>query len=138
MILEQFKNTYHEMNLSNVQIIEDIYSSDIHFEDPFHTVEGLDELKTYFERLYQNVDTIGFEFKDEVTTGDDRIITWVMNLKHPKLNKGEMFSLEGATHLKLDENQKIKFHKDYFDGGAMLYEKVPVVGSLVRWIKGNL
>jgi hypothetical protein len=25
-------------------------------------------------------------------------------------------------------------HRDYFDAGALLYQHVPVVGSMIRWL----
>jgi hypothetical protein len=27
------------------------------------------------------------------------------------------------------------YHRDYFDAGEMLYENLPVVGRVIRWIK---
>ncbi len=137
MIVENFKETFHEMNADNVEIIQKIYDEKIRFEDPFHQVIGFENLKSYFERLYINVESIDFEFHEEVANHDAIFLTWTMNLVHPKLNGGKQIAVNGASHLKIN-GDKITYHKDYFDGGAMLYEQVPVVGGLIRWIKRNL
>ena len=40
---------------------------------------------------------------------------------------------EGVS--KLEFNEKIYKHQDFYDLGAMLYEHIPVLGSLVKIIK---
>ena len=137
MIVENFKETFQEMNAENVGIIQKIYDEKITFEDPFHRVIGYENLETYFKRLYINVESINFEFHEEVANHDAVFLTWTMRLVHPKLNGGKEISVNGASHLKI-RGDKIVYHKDYFDGGAMLYEQVPIIGGLVRWIKKNL
>ncbi len=138
MILEEFKQAYQTMDATNIELIESIYSQNVIFEDPFHKVEGLINLKDYFKRLYQNIEKIEFEFSDQIEEQTGKLITWTMRLTHPKLNSGKPFLLQGATHLKINKQNKIEFHKDYFDGGAMLYEKLPIIGRIIKQIKANL
>ncbi|HCW90926.1 MAG TPA: transcriptional regulator, partial [Marinobacter sp.] len=33
--------------------------------------------------------------------------------------------------------QRIGYHRDYFDAGQLLYENVPVLGRMIRWIRGQ-
>ena len=37
-----------------------------------------------------------------------------------------------------DGDGKIVLHRDYWDAASGLYEYLPVVGGLIRWIKGRL
>ena len=46
--------------------------------------------------------------------------------------------VEGATRLQFDAWGKVCLHRDYFDLGAMLYEQLPLLGPVVRVIKGRL
>ena len=62
MIIERFKTIYQNMNASNIATIDQLYAEEIEFTDPFHKVNGLKELKEYFEELYQNVESVEFEF----------------------------------------------------------------------------
>jgi len=32
----------------------------------------------------------------------------------------------------------VTYHRDYFDLGALIYERVPVLGGLIRGIKGRM
>ena len=138
MIVEQFKSTYQNMNASNIASIERLYSEDIEFNDPFHQVFGLTALKGYFEELYENVDSVSFEFGQCINQEQQYFIEWEMTLCHPKLNKGNAIQVPGATLFKVDNNEKVIFHRDYFDAGVMLYEHIPLLGRLIKWVKGRL
>jgi len=41
----------------------------------------------------------------------------------------------GTSHLVLDADQRICLHRDYWDAAEELYEKLPWVGALMRWLK---
>ncbi len=57
-----------------------------------------------------------------------------MTYQHNKLNKGEVVTVSGSSHLQGKED-KVIFHRDYLDLGAMLYEQIPLFGKLTKWIK---
>jgi hypothetical protein len=42
------------------------------------------------------------------------------------------------SYLQFDKAGKVRYHRDYFDLGAMLYEHLPLLGSLVKTIKRRL
>jgi hypothetical protein len=138
MIVQKFKQLYKELNGSNVDIIESVYAPNISFEDPFHQIEGLINMKQYFHELYENVEAISFDFGESISDGNSHYVNWVMNLTHPKLNKGRPFDVPGVTFIKGNDAQEIIMHRDYFDAGVMLYEKIPVLGSLVKYVKSKL
>ena len=45
-----------------------------------------------------------------------------------------LVSVIGSSHIKGSQD-KVTFHQDYIDLGAMLYEQLPIVGRLIKWIK---
>ena len=63
---------------------------------------------------------------------------WTMTFSHPRLRGGAPVTVEGATRLAFDEEGKVCLHRDYFDLGAMLYEQLPLLGAVVRTLKGRL
>jgi hypothetical protein len=42
----------------------------------------------------------------------------------------------GCTHLKWHDT--VFYHRDFFDAGAMLYEQLPVFGSIIAWLKRRM
>jgi hypothetical protein len=59
-----------------------------------------------------------------------------MNLRHRRFKPEETLTLPGATAVRFGE--RVHFHRDYFDLGAMIYERIPVLGGAVRAIKARL
>ena len=50
-------------------------------------------------------------------------------------HRGETQTVRGASHLVLDPQGLIVLHRDYWDAAEELYEKLPVVGALMRWLR---
>lgn len=132
-LVEQFIEIYQKLNKDNLSLLGRVYADEICFIDPLHKIEGLTALTRYFAGLYQNVQQIHFEIKEVLKSDDHAAIFWQMHYSHPKLNKGQLIAVEGMSQLKF--NQKIIYHRDYFDLGQMLYEHLPCMGSVVRLLK---
>jgi hypothetical protein len=60
-----------------------------------------------------------------------------MTYRHPRLKQGEPILVQGCSHL-LWTDDKVFQHRDFFDAGALLYEHLPVMGRMIRWLKGRL
>ena len=43
--------------------------------------------------------------------------------------------IRGATHLRFAADGRVSFHRDYWDAAEELYEKLPLLGSLMRGLK---
>jgi hypothetical protein len=96
-------------------------------------VTGLPALTDYFAELYRHLESCSFTFDDQVVQGQSAMLTWTMSLRHPRLNGGQLVTVPGSTHIRFHE--KVTYHRDYFDGGAMLYENLPLIGLVIRMIK---
>lgn len=134
MNVEKVGKVYQQLDAKNLHLIEQTYHEDIIFEDAVHKIEGISDLYEYFESLYANVKRCHFSISTHQQVGDEGFITWVMELEHPKLSKGNTVYVNGVSHLKFSDN-KVIYHRDYFDLGEMLYENLPLLGSLIRLVK---
>ena len=43
--------------------------------------------------------------------------------------------MRGGSHLQYGPDGRITLHRDYWDTAEELYEKLPGVGILMRWLK---
>ncbi|WP_076541286.1 nuclear transport factor 2 family protein [Shewanella sp. UCD-KL21] len=126
---------YQQLNKDSLHLLKQVYSDDISFQDPLHKVEGIENLTLYFANLYANVDHIEFNIKQVSCSHQQAAVFWVMRYRHPKLNKGQLITVEGMSQLSF--NEKITAHRDYFDLGSMLYEQLPLIGRLIKYIKNK-
>jgi hypothetical protein len=137
MYVEGVSQVYQQLTKSNLHLLADVYHSDVVFEDAAHRLEGWDELENYFDALYTNVKRCDFTILEQQQSGESGFLTWKMALEHPKLSKGEVVYVNGVTHLKFAQGRVI-YHRDYFDLGEMLYEHLPLLGSIIKTIKSRL
>jgi hypothetical protein len=136
--MENFLTTYKLLNAGNLELLDTIYSDHIRFVDPAHEIVGLARLKEYFAGLYANVTSIEFDFVREIRLGDEGYVQWRMTFSHRRLKGGRPINVEGASYVQFDITNKVYFHRDYFDLGAMLYEQLPVVGPVVAALKRRI
>lgn len=120
----------------DMQIIDSVYGSDVEFIDAAHHVNGLDNLVSYFDNVMANVTHCRFEIHDIFEQDNAAAVSWTMHCAHPKLNGGKVYQVPGMSQLRFDD--KITYHRDHFDFGAMIYEHIPLLGSIIRKIKGAL
>lgn len=135
-IIDRFQAVYQELDKNSLHLLAEVYAPEVVFIDPIHRVEGLPALTEYFRKMYEGVTDIGFRFEDVIAENDRAFLTWEMNLRHRKFRPEETLTLPGATVVRFGE--RIYFHRDYFDLGAMIYERIPVLGGAVRAIKARL
>lgn len=136
--LDDFLAVYRQLTADNLDLLDTIYSRNIEFCDPAHEIRGLDALRRYFAELYRNADSVAFSFSRRHLVDDEAYLSWRMSLRHPKLARGRTIEVDGMSYLQFDGAGKVRYHRDYFDLGAMLYEHLPLLGSLVKTIKRRL
>lgn len=132
-LLENFMSTYLQLDKTNLELLDKIYRDDIVFTDPLHRIEGLANLKNYFSYMYDNVQSIHFDYESQICTDNEASIQWLMTFRHKKLNNAKSIEVNGSSHLRFDD--KVYYHRDYFDAGQMLYEHIPLVRRLISFIK---
>ena len=132
--LNNFVTVYQKLTKDNLKLLATIYHEKVTFIDPLHTVEGFENLYQYFQNLYQNLSACEFIIEDVIWQDSQASLFWTMTYQHPKLNKGQTVTVVGTSHIK-GEDDKVIYHRDYLDLGAMLYEQLPILGKLTKWIK---
>lgn len=130
------QHVFGQLNANNIDLLDQVYADNIQFEDPAHKLDGLLNFKSYCRNLYQNVTICTFNFKNISYFEGGAILEWDMLLQHPKLNRGKKFTVPGISVIHYRD--KIYSHRDYFDLGVMLYERLPLIGWLIRIIKCKL
>lgn len=132
-VISRFIYLYQVLNKDNLDLLKTVYAEDAVFIDPLHKIEGLNALQAHFLQLYRNLDFCYFDIQSQETIDDKGFLYWTMYYEHPKIAGGKRKSLEGHTLLSWRDN-KVIYHRDYFDMGELLYRNLPLVGQLIKAI----
>lgn len=112
----------------------EIYAADASFKDPFNEVRGVPAIRHVFAHMFEALDEPRFVVVDVVVQDDDCFLTWDFLFRMRRFDRA-LQTVRGATHLRFGPDGRIAMHRDYWDAAGELYEKLPVVGTLMRWLR---
>ena len=135
-LLNDLKVFFNNPGDLTMDIIDRIYTQDVEFRDPVHAIHGRLALKNYLRGLYASAGLVHFDYQDEQIGANSATITWIMTYSHPSLKGGKPVDVRGISMLRFTD--KIYYHEDFYDLGAMVYQHVPVLGTVVRHINQRL
>lgn len=137
LLIKNFKACYSQFSLASVGMLPSIYAPHAEFVDPIHKVQGLDAIEAYFTDMCQDLTRCDFHFESLVQSSNQVCVRWQMEFEHPRLNGGKAISIPGVSWLTVQGGRIVR-HEDHYDMGAMLYEQLPLLGPVVRFLRKRL
>ncbi|SEN60536.1 SnoaL-like domain-containing protein [Duganella sp. CF517] len=114
--------------------IVDVYAADAVFKDPFNDVGGHAAIVKVFEHMFLRLREPRFVVLEHMGRGDQAFLTWEMRFRFVRWPERPQV-IRGATHVRFDGEGKVVLHRDYWDAAEELYEKLPLLGSVMRYLK---
>ena len=132
--VQQFKDFYRVFSSEKIRgDVRALYREDAYFRDGFREVMGIDAIEKYFVSSTEAFLECTFDIQDVAVHEGNYYFRWVMTLVL-KRSKDERIQAVGMSHVRFDERGKIVFHQDYWDTG-IIYEKMPILGHIITWIR---
>lgn len=113
----------------------EFYHPQARFKDPFNEVTGVPAIQAIFAQMFVTLTQPRFVVTTQVLQGQQCFLTWEFRFYFKGFKRGQEQVILGASHLVLAEDGRITLHRDYWDAAEELYEKLPLVGGLMRWLK---
>ena len=132
--LQQLVQFFETLTPQTTARVADLYSADAFFKDPFNEVTGTAEIQRLLTHMFAQVDHARFVVTSQVLQDDQAFITWDFLFRMKRFSNAQQ-CIRGATHLRFDAERRVCLHRDYWDAAEELYEKLPVLGSLMRFLK---
>lgn len=129
-VIEFFENLKPE----DLAQLDQFYTDDARFKDPFNEVRGLAQVRRVFEHMFSALDGPRFFVTDAIVEGRHCFLVWDFQFRFRR-GSSDLQTVRGGSHVGFSENGRIAMHRDYWDAAEELYEKLPVVGALMRWLK---
>lgn len=132
--LQAVINFFNHIAVDSVHRLADLYTDDAYFKDPFNEVCGIDKITPIFTHMFTQVDAPRFVVTSSVLQDDQAFLTWDFLFRMKRFSTEEQ-CIRGATQLRFAADGRVAFHRDYWDAAEELYEKLPVLGALMRGLK---
>ena len=125
---------FESLSSADLPTLRDVYAVDARFKDPFNAVQGLPAIAAIFGHMFRQLDAPRFVVRSIVAAGDELFLTWDFDFR-TRGRAGRSLRIHGASHLRFGADGRVALHRDYWDAAEELYEKLPVIGALMRWLK---
>jgi ketosteroid isomerase-like protein len=129
-IIERFES----LTEADVARLAEIYTADATFKDPFNEVRGSAAISRIFGHMFETLQAPRFVIHEAVLQGEQCFLTWDFAFRRA----AGALVVRGASHLRLAADGRIAMHRDYWDAAEELYEKLPVLGMLMRFLRRRL
>lgn len=126
---------FEHLTPESIQQLGRIYSLQVWFKDPFNDVRGLPQVQRIFSHMFVALDQPRFVVTDVIAVGGQCFLTWNFEFRLKRFDRATLQTIRGSSHLKFTAGGLIEFHRDYWDAAEELYEKLPLLGGLMRWLK---
>ncbi|MDI9233008.1 nuclear transport factor 2 family protein [Limnohabitans lacus] len=126
---------FEKLTPDSVAQLPDLYDGQARFKDPFNEVQGLAEIERIFRHMYVALDGPHFVITGQLVDGAQAFLTWEFRFRFKRFDTQTLQVVRGGSHIVFNEQGMVTLHRDYWDAAEELYEKLPVVGGVMRWLK---
>ena len=137
--LDRFADFVANMTSSTMrEKVRQVYAVDAYFNDTLKELVGARAIEEYMAHSMEATESARAVVDDISSSDGNYYVRWTMNIRFKNYNDSEDACSVGISHLRFNSDGKIALHRDYWDAAGGLYEYLPVVGGLIRWIRSRL
>ena len=125
---------FEQLSPSDLDHLDRVYAPDTAFKDPFNEVRGIPAIRRIFNHMFDSLDEPRFVVREAIAQGDQAFLTWDFLFRMKRFST-QTQCIRGGTHLRFGTDGRVTLHRDYWDAAEELYEKLPLLGALMRWLK---
>ncbi|MGA8514414.1 MAG: nuclear transport factor 2 family protein [Burkholderiaceae bacterium] len=133
--VERVVQFFQSLQPDSIARLGDYYVQDAYFKDPFNEVHDLSEIVRIFDHMFVALDAPHFIVTERVVQGGQCFLVWDFKFRFKRFDTTAQQVVRGTSHLRFAADGRICYHRDYWDAAEELYEKLPVLGGLMRWLK---
>ena len=133
--VERLVQFFEQLQPQDLERLPEIYAPDARFKDPFNEVQGLPAIEGIFAHMFEALDSPHFIVTERIVQDNKCFLVWDFRFRFKRFDTQTWQTVRGGTQLAFDAQGLVTLHRDYWDAAEELYEKLPLVGGLMRWLK---
>ncbi|MBM3526440.1 MAG: nuclear transport factor 2 family protein [Alphaproteobacteria bacterium] len=133
--LAAYARFYETMTPQTLPDIAGLLAPNARFKDPFNDVRGAEQVIALLTMMYRH-GTPRFEVLDQAVSERAGYLLWRYT-SDPGGNRPP-WVIDGMSELRFDTDGRVIEHVDHWDAASQFYERLPLVGWLIRRVKRRL
>ncbi|NBX56415.1 MAG: nuclear transport factor 2 family protein [Betaproteobacteria bacterium] len=130
---------FETLKPADIAQLGDWYTPEACFKDPFKQVQGVAEIQAIFAHMFTTLQNPRFVVSTCIAQDNACFVVWDFLFRFKATQRGLDQCIRGCSHLVFKQGNdgvwRIDMHRDYWDAAEEMYEKFPLIGSLMRWLK---
>jgi len=126
---------YEALTPDQLDLLANCYAKDAHFKDPFNDVSGRDNIRRIFAHMFTSLNEPRFKVTEQLIQGQKAFLEWEFRFSLQRWRTEQIQYIRGATLMRFNTQGLVMDHRDYWDTAEEFYEKLPVLGVLMRWLR---
>ncbi len=131
---QTIQTTFETLSPATLPALVALYATHARFVDPFNDVLGAEKIHAIFSHMFTQVREPRFTVTKVIASEADIFMRWDFHFYMGK----RPARIHGSTHFEINSAGLITLHRDYWDAAQELYEKLPVLGCLLRFIRRKI
>ena len=140
--VDEILKLFETLAPSHVAQLSQWYTPEARFKDPFKQVQGVEPIAAIFQHMFEVLENPRFIITNRILESNQCFVVWDFVFRYKTMQRGVDQQIHGGSHLVFkagdDGVWRIDLHRDYWDAAEEMYEKFPVIGSLMRWLKNKV
>lgn len=132
--LAAYARLYEELSPERLEDLRELLARNVRFKDPFNDVRGADAMLRAVAAMFR-LGAPQFEVLDCVASGRAGYILWRYTSDR---GSARAWIIRGMTELRFDAEGRIAEHIDHWDAAEQIYDKLPLIGRLLRLVRRQL
>ena len=133
-----YLSAYEALTADNInQTLKPLLAENVEFKDPFNHVFNPDDTCKIFQHMFVQTHSPKFKVLNSNYNDKGGMAIWSFHYKTKQTDVEEQIIM-GTSQIDLDEFGLVTRHIDYWDPAEQIYEKIPLLGWLMRSIKRRL
>jgi steroid Delta-isomerase len=133
--LARLASFYETLTPGSLDQLGELYAASARFIDPFNDVTGLGPVRTVFAHMFETLDEPRFTVLEAMAGDRSGFLLWTFRFRR---GAGQEQQILGMTHLRFDDAGLVLLHHDHWDAAGQLYETLPLLGAVMRWVRRRL
>jgi hypothetical protein len=135
--LDTYARYWATMTRASVPELRRLAAPGLRFRDPFNDIVGIDRVVAMLDAMYDTLDSPRFVIIDQTVGAQASYLRWRMTCR-PKGRGGPDWVIEGMSEVRFDDEGRVVDHLDHWDAASQFYEHLPVLGTILRWVRRRM
>ena len=132
--LDAYLAAYDAMGPDNLDVFDAVCDPDVRFVDPFNDLRGVERLKDVYRDMYASLDRPRFTIHDSAVGEKAGYIRWSFDFGL----RGREMSVDGMSEVAFGPDGRVVAHVDHWDSGSQVYARIPVLGTVIGWVRKRI